>query len=453
MTKSSLVRSELKVSSSTLLARLIDSPHLVQTVRALEPSVFAALVRRVGVEDAGEIVAVATTEQLVAAFDEDLFRNERPGERETFDREKFVRWLEVILEGGDALAAKRIVELSFDFVVQALSSIVLVIDHDALSEQMGQGGDDADTVDKAIESALSEEIDGYLLVSKHHAGWDAALALILALDRDDRAFLVQVLDRCADMNSRYLDELEELAGVLNAADSLAEDVEAEREERRSARGFVEPRAARSFLAFAKMPPSEEEPLTRDAVTRAYFRNLSSEAIPFRTNSEEESAKLLLAITDAVSTPAMPISSESSNESTPENRLILAMRRLHERDADVWAKRMEELAYLANVVWSGAHHERNRFERIEAAEAAIATVGLGAELDVLEGARRKKRPSADELCDVLLRCPADLLFRKASSTLTSHKLGRAGLLRHSNEIARVISELQTTRNRQTTRPVV
>ena len=76
---------------TTLLARLIGSPDLARTVRALPLGTFAALVRHVGVEDAGEIVALATTDQLVAAFDEDLFVNTRPGERETFDPRRFVR--------------------------------------------------------------------------------------------------------------------------------------------------------------------------------------------------------------------------------------------------------------------------------------------------------------------------------------------------------------------------
>ena len=34
----------------------------------------------IGIEDAGEIVALATTEQIVTAFDEDLFVNARPGD-------------------------------------------------------------------------------------------------------------------------------------------------------------------------------------------------------------------------------------------------------------------------------------------------------------------------------------------------------------------------------------
>src|SRR5690606_38417850 len=67
---------------------------------------------------------------------------------------------------------------------------------------------------------------------------------------------------------------DELSTVLSEGESLAEDVEAAREERRSKQGYVEPRAARAFLSLALKPPtSEQRPLGRDPLTRAYFRDV------------------------------------------------------------------------------------------------------------------------------------------------------------------------------------
>lgn len=86
-----------RLPSTALLARLIEDPDLPARIRELSSERFTALVHEVGVADAGELVALATTEQLVAAFDEDLFVNTRPGEREVFDRQRFVTWLEVLL--------------------------------------------------------------------------------------------------------------------------------------------------------------------------------------------------------------------------------------------------------------------------------------------------------------------------------------------------------------------
>ena len=114
---------------TSLLVDLIESPDLVRTIQTVSPHTFSAIIKRVGIEDAGEIVAVATTEQIVTAFDEDLFTNRRPGEREAFDVNRFIVWLEVLLQAGDDVAARRFSELSEQFVVQALSSILLVLDY------------------------------------------------------------------------------------------------------------------------------------------------------------------------------------------------------------------------------------------------------------------------------------------------------------------------------------
>lgn len=181
---------------------LVELPDLANTIRALPAPIFAALVRTVGVGDAGELVALATTEQLVQAFDEDLFVSNRVGERESLDVGRFVVWLEVLLEAGDEVAADRVAELDEDFVAHAFGGVVLALDEDALRNRLDDGDEDGATqVNKSLESALTEEIDGYLLVAKQQDGWDAVLAVVLALDRNHRALLVRLLDRLAQVGS------------------------------------------------------------------------------------------------------------------------------------------------------------------------------------------------------------------------------------------------------------
>jgi hypothetical protein len=378
-----------------LLARLIDLPDLPEVVRDLPLPAFAALVREVGVEDASELVLLATTEQLVAAFDEDLFGNARPGEREVFDPGRFVVWLEVLLEAGDTLAAARFVELSEDFVVQALTSLVIVLDEDALRNRMSEGDDEAIAADKALEASLSEEIDGYLLLARRADGWDATMALILALDRDHRAFLERVLDHAARLSSRMLEDLDELVTALSESESLAEDVEAEREERRARQGHVEPRAARSFLELAKRPPSAPDMTARDPVTRAYFRDLARSASPA---GPAESPKL----SELVATRA----------GAPRGRtLILAMQGLRALDAARFEERLEELLYLTNVLVAGGEQDGERYRPSDAAASVLEAVERGAGL-LLDGGRRQK--SIDALVEILRDHPADVLFRRAWS---------------------------------------
>jgi hypothetical protein len=419
---------------TSLLTQLIEAPDLVQQVRELPTESFAALVRAVGVEDAGEIVALATTEQLVAAFDEDLFVNDRPGEREAFDPERFAVWLEVLLEAGDAVAAGRVAELSEDFVTQALASQVLVLDNEALMLRMDGGGADARMADKALQSALCEEIDGYLLISRRHEGWDAVLTLILALDRDHRALLERVLDRCSDAASELVEDLEALTTVLTQEASLAEDVEAEREDRRSREGHVEPRQARAFLALARTPDAASDPAARDPLTRAYFRQLERHVAPApgRAGPTPRPVRELLGHVAADAPGLAPLP-------TPRSTGIQeALRRLGETDPAVLRERVEELAYLANVLVAGAEIDGRRFRPAEAAEAVLATVELGAEREALaarSGSRRAAGSATrDELAAVLRGTGADRLFRRASAELAAHATASPGFLRSPQELA-------------------
>ena len=430
-------------STSALLTGLVGSPEELRAVQRLPHQAFTALVRHVGVEDAGELIAAATTEQLVAAFDEDLFSNARPGEREVFDSERLIVWLEALLEAGEQVAAARFAELSEEFVVQALSSLLLVLDNDALLERMALGGDDARRADKAIESTLWEEIDGYMLIALQPRGWDAALALIVALDRDHRDLLVRLLDRCADIGTPYIDDLDELSTVLSEAESLAEDVEAAREARRGRQGFVEPQAARAFLKLARRPPSEADP-GRDPITRSYLRDLGSApaqpALP--AAPPPQLAGLLRDATAPLAGPTRALlpSAAPDPEIAPDDPLApttqdptpaigAALELLQESDPDAFANRMIELVYLANVLIAGAEDDGERFRAVDAAEAALATVGLGAALTA-EGASA----SPEALREVLRHVEADALFRRASAALAARggPMGALGFARDHDE---------------------
>lgn len=385
--------------SPSLLARLVEAPDLLATVRAMPAPAFTAAIREIGVEDAGPLVAAASPAQLVAAFDEDLFRNERPGEREAFDPDRFVAWLEVMLEAGEVAAAARLAELSEDFVLRGLGALVRVLDQDALRDRMlavHEDEDAADAVEKALESSLLQEIDGYLLVSREGKGWDAALAVILALDRDHRALRERLLERAARQSSRLLDDFDALAEVLSDAESLAEDVEAEREERRSALGFVEPRAAAAFLTLARRG---DAPAERDALTKAYFR-----ALPPAPYVAPEPA--------AVAAP-LPLLGAGAGEAARPEPVLAALRQLHAESPAVFHERMEELTYLANVLVAGASGAGGaRLGAAEAAQAALATVALGAEL-AADGDR-----TVGTLRAAIERESADRLFRRASAALAA-----------------------------------
>ena len=102
-----------------LLARVLETPELGAQIRSLPSPVLGKLIDHVGLEDAAELVALATTEQLSQIFDADLWRSERPGEDERFDAQRFLLWLEIMLEAGERFVADRLAELPQELVTLA----------------------------------------------------------------------------------------------------------------------------------------------------------------------------------------------------------------------------------------------------------------------------------------------------------------------------------------------
>jgi hypothetical protein len=135
----------------------------------------------------------------------------------------------------------------------------------------------------------------------------------------------------------------------------------------------------------------------------------------------------------------PTPTDAEQEVGGSARLIEAMRILNRDDSPVFNARLEELAYLTNVLLSGAETEGRRFHPPEAAAAVLATVALGAEL---HAAGRRSGPATlaglatpSELCEVMRENGADILFRSASAALAERRLPP-----HSNAFLRSDAEL-------------
>ena len=85
-----------------LLNRILNTPNLEQVVPRLRPDLLHGIIQKCGLEDCGEIVALATPEQLARIFDLDLWRAAKAGLDEQFDADRFGVWLEVLVETGGA---------------------------------------------------------------------------------------------------------------------------------------------------------------------------------------------------------------------------------------------------------------------------------------------------------------------------------------------------------------
>jgi hypothetical protein len=415
----------VRPSSRNLLSCVLDQPDLPAQIQSLAPTVFGKLIERIGLEDAGELVAMATTEQLGDAFDEDLWKNQRPGEEERFDADRFLLWLEVLLEAGDAFAASRLVEMPEELVTLALHKHVLVLDVEALSLDM-QSADEVDArqLDKALESCLYEELNGFQLMARDCDGWDAILSLVLALDRDHHEFLSRILERCCAMSSEYIEDNGGLFEVLTSEEVLEADLAGEREDRRAEAGHVAPSSAAAFLSLARK--TEGVSGERDPMTRAYFRNLRPTQQPLahrekvsggrlntgRKAKEPDGLSELLRDAGVLveASPQYLLTATTQPGDLAESRLSDAMRSLAERDPVRYGERSEELAYLTNVLLAGCSIEQRSLRPLEAVRVAIATCNLGLCMAISGPPSVRQEDVATEALAVLRQRTADELFR-------------------------------------------
>ncbi len=398
-----------------LLRHVLESPGLVAAVRELPAPVLGKLIDSLGLESAGELVALATTPQLERVFDEDLWREDAVGDDPRFDPARFALWLEVMLEAGDDAVARRLCELPLDFVSLAVQRLVLVVDMDRLGTELGEDEDEVEQLEKALDSSLCEEWEEFRLIARNHRAWDSVLAALLALDREHHDVLRRILERCCAASSEHIDDNGGLHAVLTSDEMLESDARAERDDRRAARGYVSASDAKSFLALARQGLGDET--ERDPVTRAYFRELERAAPPkvparrakARPQPPEthaaEVAELVGLLEGAAGMTQAAVVSRGD-----DSLLARALAELSGTHPAVHAERLDELGFLANALVAGETHGGRRLRPIEALELALSVVGsaLAAELAARSGGDQSVAAAAECLRARYL----DLLFRRA-----------------------------------------
>jgi hypothetical protein len=375
-----------------LLNRILESPGLVKMVQDLPPTVLTRLVQHIGLEDAAEVVAMATGEQLNRMFDEDLWFGPQPGEEEIFDAKRFILWLEVLFETNLEAAMEKIVRFDEDLITLALSQQILVLDMDSLAMSMtGDDRDDeADLIEKILESTLSLEFERYLVIAKPHCGWDAISTLLVELNQADEAMLDRLLQHCIRLSTEYIEDNGGLYDVLTSEEMLAADLAGERQERRRQDGYMPPTSAAAFLEQARSQPLAQHVAAKqwDYDTRRYFKSLSADTAATGASDTTPSAPVdnverqrfqeLLQQAEIIAPPS--VQKQLAFEGPPPEQmpLVRAMQVLRAVEKEAYGRRRGEVTYLANVLMTGCSIRGRRFRPVEAAEAAMATCQLGAE---------------------------------------------------------------------------
>ncbi|MFO0675268.1 MAG: DUF6178 family protein [Polyangiaceae bacterium] len=397
-----------------MLARVLAEPRLPERIRALSPTSQGRLLDEVGLEDASEIVGLATTSQLARILDDDVWRQERATEDPRFDPARFALWLAVMLEVGEEFTGARLSELDEDLVVLAFHSELVVLDVEVLRERLEDDDEGAERFDKALADALSEDLDGFQVVARHPAGWDDVLAALLALDRENPERARRVLERCAVLGADALEEAGGLHEVLSAEETLEADVAADREERLLREGFVQPSHAKAFLALARRPSEDHD---RDPLTRAHFRDAGSSREVGPARDEPAASRSLLGLLEREPGSRSLSEPPTSTPSTSETPLARALRSLASDDVVTFRERSDELAYLANVLRVGIVVGGEPMEPFDAVAAALAVTNLGLEMSVASRQAPVEGPEAEDAAvRVLASTPADVLFRRAFAVL-------------------------------------
>lgn len=410
------------LTPTQLLDRVLESPQLITAIRKLEGPILGKLIHSVGLEDAAELVALASTAQLESIFDEDLWHLDGRKWEERFDPRRFALWLHAFAEAGEEALVKRLVELPLDFVILAVHRLILVIDTDRLAIAMlSQRSEDLDMFEKALGSSLFEEWEEFRLIARDDSVWEDLMTALFALDRDHHGLLRQILECCAEISLEWIEENGGLYEVLSSDEMLECDQRAERDDRRAEKGYVSPADACAFLALAKQ--DHTDPTKRDAISKAYFRALSrpwanskaKQALDTRTPETRDLMQLLEQAAVILPTAShsghrlqadLPQIAKEKRASDPITPRILdsALASLRQTDLEAYDTRVEELGYLTNVLMAIPGPDGQRPRLIEAVEKALTVANHGLE-------RVLHNTSENNVVQLLRTMTMDSLFRR------------------------------------------
>lgn len=313
-------------TAGRLLARILRHPNVVDVIRSADAETFCGLLDEVGLADSGELLALATPAQFVAAIDTSLW----DGAAESFDHGRFVTWLEVMFEGGEGLLVRRLLQLPEETLVLAFLGQLHVLDTQTLGAGMaGVSAHEAELAERVLDAVLYIELGDYVLVARRPSGWDTVLAALVALDRDHHDVVQRVLGACCRASTDQVEQAGGLQSLLSTAETIAEDARADKNDRRARKGYVAPDDAAAYLALAAATALDVVPAETDAITGAYRREFEPQ--PTQVLPQGEVLRDLLGRAPA-KLPAQALG-----------------KTLEVLDAQTRDERQAELVYLANLL--------------------------------------------------------------------------------------------------------
>ncbi|HEV8394052.1 MAG TPA: DUF6178 family protein [Vicinamibacterales bacterium] len=364
------------------LQRILDTPHLARAVARLQPELLHRVIRHVGLEDAGELVALATPEQLTRVFDLDLWQAGRPGVDEQFDAARFGTWLQILLEAGSDVAAAKLAAMAPDVVIAGLAQHARVADLSAVMPYVTLEGELAGG--RVEDQAHTCDIGGYRIVALRDNAWDAIVEVLLALQAAHPDAFHRLMIGCRAVSSSR-PEASGMHDLLDDPDQAMFDLALDRERRREQQGYVTPAEARAFLDLARRGIARETALPGNPLARAYFQALvepvADEPVvdgPDASPADVAAVVEVLVDSGVLEPPVRALLEGAVGDAPRLARIHAALRAAFERDVDVSVRLSGELGFLANALISGCTLQARPFTPQEASDAVLAVCNLGLE---------------------------------------------------------------------------
>jgi len=393
--------------NSGLLQKLQSSPQLPALIQKLEPPALHKLIQHIGLKDSGDIIALATTDQIRQVLDIELWKNRKPGTAETLDSDQFLSWLAVWNEIGTDFTATKLYELGDDFLVLCLANVVMVADMSVIGlsdaeldfDNLGITNTDLDPWEAIIPgSALpvcSQDFGNFGVLGSDIDQWDTILSALNSLWSEQPEFMLRVLRRCCFERSILSEDTSE----NDAKRVLHQDMAQVRESKRERQGFVTPLNASIFLIQAKSSGLEALCAQKeyDLNTRKHFKLATgaqqvenqqllgheSELDATHTGEEDlrELEKLESVLVDAdiirkSKTPLLLQTPAREEFSIDKSSLQDVLNNLAETNPEALSARLNEIIYMSNILMTGAEFRGGRFLEAEAAKAVMGNCSLG-----------------------------------------------------------------------------
>jgi hypothetical protein len=310
---------------------------------------------------------------------------------EQFDAERFGIWLEVLADCDAGMAAQKLAQIDVQVVVAGLSQHARVFDCAVVTPYRTTDGIEFTGIRGTGELAC--DIGGYRLVAKRTDSWHAIVEILLSLDTEHPEYFHQVMRGCRALSDsgRELDGLDDLfAEDQQAMFDLAFD----RERRRDQEGYVTPGQARAFLEMSRqlqlgsgtIPPP-------NPIARAYLRSIdqataytaaddlpaSRQAVPSADHSEA-AATLADVLLEAGIIAQQPrgLLTGSQDHTSALRHIRAQMQFVFDYAPNAYARRNQELTYIANTIMVGCSLQGRAFTTQEAWDATAAICNLGLE---------------------------------------------------------------------------